>query len=92
MRQVCEARGYDLTGYAGAVALMRRGDLGRTAWVFGEPMLVCDCSRRDHYAMNLERGRVADLDWETWQRHGLPLMPVDVTVSFVRPGRDGGPR
>jgi len=35
--------------------------------------------------MNLERGRVVDIDWETWERHELPMDLVPVTVSFVPP-------
>jgi hypothetical protein len=85
MPQVCETRGMDMTGFAGAVALMSCGDLGRTVWVFGEPMLVCDCSMWVHFEMNRKRGRIVDLDWATWERHGLPLAPVPVTVSFVPP-------
>ena len=85
MRQVCETRGFSLDGYAGAVALMRRGDLGRTVWIFGEPMLVCDCSQKKHLALNLDRDRVAELDWETWERHNLPMGLVPITVSFVPP-------
>ena len=85
MRQVCDYRGLDLSGYDGAVALMSCGDLGRTVWIWDEKFLVCDCSRWDHFAMNLERGRAVDIDWETWERHGLPMDLVPVTVSFVPP-------
>jgi len=85
MRQSCAYHGFDLSGYDGAVALMSCGDVGRTVWIWDEKFLVCDCSQWAHYAMNLERGRVVDIDWETWARHGLPMDLVPVTVSFVPP-------
>lgn len=85
MRQACSYRGFDLSGFDGAVALMSCGDLGRTVWIWDEKFLACDCSQWEHYAMNLERGRVVDIDWGTWKRHGLPMDLVHVTVSFVPP-------
>lgn len=89
MRGVCKYRGLDLAGYDGAVALMACGDLGRDVWIWDEKFLVCDCSQWEHFAMNLERDRVVDVDWETWQRHGLPLSPTPVRVSFVPPVSQG---
>ena len=86
LEQVCENRGLDMTGYAGAAALMRCGDLGRTVWIQGKPLLVCDCSRRDHFEMNIERDRVIDLSWDVWEEFGFPLAPTPVEVSFVAPG------
>jgi hypothetical protein len=86
MEQVCETRGLDMSNHEGAAALMRCGDLGRTVWVLGKPLIVCDCSRRDHFEMNLERGRAIDLSWDVWQEFGFPLAPTPVEVSFVQPG------
>lgn len=92
MAQVAEARGLGLEGYAGGVALMACGDLGREVWLHfpGEswdgPFLVVDCSRRDHYRMNLERGRVVDVDRAVWDQHRLPARPSPVVVRFAPPG------
>lgn len=90
MAQVAETRGMDLGSYAGGVALMACGDLGREVWVrfpdgWDGPFLVVDCSRQDHYEMNLARGRVVDVDRGLWETHGLPEMPVPVEVTFGPP-------
>jgi hypothetical protein len=92
MAQVAETRGMDLDGYAGGVALMPCGDLGREVWVrfpggWAGPFLVVDCSQCDHYELNPARGRVVDLSWETWQAQGLPRRPVPVSVRFKAPVR-----
>lgn len=89
LERVCENRGLDLTGHIGAAALMRCGDLGRTVWVLGQPLIVCDCSRRDHFEMNLERGRVIDLSWDVWEEFGFPLAPMPVEVHFEPPMKGG---
>lgn len=90
MARVAENRDMDLMGYAGGVALMPCGDLGREVWIrfangWDGPFLVVDCSQRGHYAMNVRRGRIVDLDRRTWDAHALPEMPVAVRVSFVPP-------
>lgn len=97
MAEIARRQGIDLTGYLGGVALMRAGDLGRAVWILVPgprwigPFRVVDCSRRDHYAMNLARRRVVDLDRATWQRLGLPDDLVAVAVAFSEPGPLVGP-
>lgn len=97
MAKIAERRGLSLEGMAGGVALMRRGDLGRVVWIWIRgrwrgPFRVVDCSRRDHYAMNLARGRVVDLGWPTWQALGLPADLVPVAVRFTAPASGPRPR
>ena len=99
MDEVARNRGMDLAGYAGGVALMRAGDLGRSVWIqvpagtsaaseatlWEGPFLVVDCSRADHYAANVDRGHVVELARSTWLAFGLPEWPVTVTVRFLPP-------
>jgi hypothetical protein len=99
MATIAGRRGLSLEGMAGGVALMRCGDLGRVVWIrirgrWRGPFRVVDCSRRDHYALNVARGRAVDLGWATWQALSLPADLVPVVVSFRPPtGRPGpGPR
>jgi len=80
-------QGVDLADVRDGCALMACGDLGRRVWVWVGgpwvgPLTVVDCSRRDHYQMNVERGRVIDLSAELWADLGLPLAPVGVVVRF----------
>jgi hypothetical protein len=78
MADVVAYRGLDLGGYTGAVALNRRGDLGRSVWVrwpdgsLEGPLLVVDCAQRgEHYRAREWQGRVIEVDAETAQRHGF---------------------
>ena len=73
-------------GLAGAVALNRAGDLGRTVWLRGPdglegPFMVIDCARRDHYQDRIAQGRVVEVDWSTSRRWGM-RGPVSVVVVF----------
>jgi len=101
MDTVARNRGMDLGGYLGGVALMRAGDLGRSVWIrfpagnWAGPFLVVDCSRRDHYAENVQRDHAVELARSTWLAFGLPEWPVTVTVRFKPPWaarRQKGPR
>ena len=80
-------QGIDIPSARDGCALMSCGDLGRRVWVWVGgawvgPLVVVDCSRADHYQMNVARGRVIDLSAELWAELGLPLAPVPVVVSF----------
>jgi hypothetical protein len=80
-------QGIDLADVRDGCALMSCGDLGRRVWVWVGgawvgPLVVVDCSRADHYVMNIERGRVIDLSAELWGDLGLPADLVPVVVSF----------
>lgn len=95
MAQVIDYRDADLGGFAGGVALMSCGDLGREVWlqfpddVWTGPYLVVDCAQRDHYHYLVDQlGRVVDVCWETWHALHLPLAPVSVTVRFTPPAPD----
>lgn len=96
MARVAANRGLSLEGYAGGVAMMRRGDLGRVVWLRPEarswvgPFLVVDCARRGHYAGLVKRGRVVEVDRAIWLELGLPERPVPVVVSFEAPGDGSG--
>ena len=90
IRDTAEYRGLDLDGYAGGVALMACGDLGREVWLqvdgaWHGPFLSVDCAARQHYRRRLERGDVVELSPRWWHRLGLPLAPVAVTVRFAPP-------
>ena len=108
MATVLLNRGLELASYhRGAVALMRRGDLGREVWIrflvagpelirgrpewFG-PYLVADCSNRRNYEALLEIDRAIELSAQEWRSLGLPEAPVAVIVSFADPWpREVGP-
>ena len=88
--ETAERRGMDLRGYVGGVALMRRGDLGRSVWVevggmWHGPFLAVDCAAREHYDGRVERGDVAELSRRWWDALGLPMAPVPVVVRFEPP-------
>lgn len=90
MPQVAETRGLNLAGYAGGIATMSCGDRGREVWLEanGEvigPLLVVDCSQRDHYQMNVSRGRIGDISRRLWERLKLPDRPFPARLWFVRP-------
>ena len=94
MDVVAHNRGLELQGYAGGVAMMRAGDIGRDVWLMvrGEwhgPYLVVDCAQRLHYDGLVDRGRVVELSRRDWLGLGLPEMPVPVLVSFDGPGMGG---
>ena len=88
MQQVAESRGLSLEGYAGGVALNRRGDLGRVVWlefdgVIAGPFLTVDCVQERHYQEREDQGRVVEVDAETAQRQGFyGVGPVSVKVWF----------
>ena len=88
MQQVAENRGLSLEGYAGGVALNRRGDLGRVVWLefdgaIDGPFLVVDCARREHYESREQRSRVVEVDAQTAMRRGFyGVRPVSVKVFF----------
>ena len=94
MAIVVRNRGLDLSGYAGAVSLMRRGDLGRAVWVrflgrpgsrWVGPFLVADCAGRRNFAELREMDRVIEFSAGKWAALGLPDRPVGVIVSFAEP-------
>jgi hypothetical protein len=85
-----EYRGYDLDGYAGGVALMAYGDLGREVWVAVDgdwhgPFLSVDCAARDHYDGRMEKGDVIEISRRWWEKLELPLDLVEVRVRFAPP-------
>ena len=88
MERVAENRGMDLSGYAGGVALNRKGDLGRAVWldwggVTEGPFRIVDCARRDHYKARERKGYVVEVDAQTAKRHGFfGIGPVPVKVYF----------
>ena len=95
--QVAANRGMSLGGYAGGLAAMGCGDLGRSAWLRVDGrwvgrFLVVDCAQRGHYGRRVEQGDVAELDRRTWDVLGLPLRPHPVALSFVDPRRLARPR
>jgi len=75
-------------GYAGAIALNRAGDLGRTVWLVGPDgiirrVFVADCAGRDAYAWRVKNGRIAEVDWMTARAWGMnDLVPVTVYFEF----------
>lgn len=91
MALVLRNRGLELASYhRGAVAMLRRGDLGREVWIFvrGEwfgPYLVVDCSNRRNFSALRARGRVAELSDREWRALGLGGAPAIVIVSFADP-------
>jgi hypothetical protein len=92
MEQVAANRGMDLTGYAGGVALNRRGDLGRKIWIrWGDgtvegPFLVVDCAARQDYPARETAGLVLEVDAQTARRSRFfGIGPVPVVVHFVYP-------
>lgn len=90
MAEVIDTRGLDLGFHKDGVALMSCGDKGRTVWleVNGKivgPLLVVDCSQRDHFEMNVARGRVADISRELWDKLGLPEDLVEASVWLEPP-------
>ena len=88
MQQVAENRGLSLEGYAGGVALNRRGDLGRVVWLefdgaIDGPFLVVDCARKEHYDSREQRSRVVEVDAQTaMRREFYGVGPVSVKVFF----------
>lgn len=89
MPQVAETRGISLDGYDGGLATMSCGDRFRKAWleVKGKvvSLLVVDCSNRNHYQMNVERGRIGDIGYRLWEKLGLPNRPFPARIWFVPP-------
>lgn len=90
MEQVAAYRGYDLSNYAGGVALNRAADLGRQVvilWQDGTvsgPYLVVDCARRDHCDTRESQNYVIEVDAQTAQEHSFyNSSPVPVTVWFL---------
>jgi hypothetical protein len=88
--ETAEYRDMDLGRYAGGVAVMRRGDLGRVVWVEVEgrwygPFLAVDCAAERHYAGRVAQGDVVELSARWWDLLDLPLAPVAVTVRFAPP-------
>lgn len=100
MDRVAANRGLSLEGYAGGVALMRRGDLGRVVWLrvtgpgpgegqpWAGPFLVVDCAHPRHYAGLVKRGRAAEVSRATWLALGLPEDLVPVVLTFEDPTGD----
>ena len=69
---------------AGAIAMLREGDIGRKVWLEhkGEvlgPFMVVDCAGPKHYARLVEKEEVAELPYWLAQRWKM-LGPIDVTV------------
>lgn len=65
-------RGLNLKGYAGGVATMTCGDLGKSVWLrrsgfeWEGPFLVVDCARRnDLYGVIIYREEAIEVDFET---------------------------
>jgi hypothetical protein len=68
----------ECTGYAAVRECERIGQFIRVRWqgkVSGK-LQIADCVRPEHEALMVSRGRVVELDWETWQAMGLPLAPT----------------
>jgi hypothetical protein len=75
----------------GMVALLDAERIGERVWLSFDggashvgPMLVVDCATAAHRADLVRRGWAVDVDWDTWQRLGLPKMPVPVQVYVSR--------
>lgn len=89
MPQVAETRGISLDGYEGGLATMSCGDRSREAWleVKGRvvSLLVVDCSNRNHYEMNIRRGRIGDISRRLWKKLKLPDTPLRARIWFVPP-------
>ena len=76
-------------GYVCAIALNRRADLGRTAWLQRDshilgPCYVADCAALHHYQRRIDQGRVVEVSWLTAQAWNM-LGPVSVRVMFANP-------
>lgn len=98
MEQVAVNRGYiDNTslypewlkerGLAGAISLMKYGDIGRTAWLVvdgGPPVrvLVIDCVEREHYDRRVEQGDIAEVDWTLAKMFNM-RGPIKGVIRFV---------
>lgn len=73
-------------GIDGGASLLRRGDLGRRfsiIWPDGTVTthIAIDCAQRDHYAIRLKIGDVAEVDYGVALEMGM-VEPVPVTVVF----------
>lgn len=87
--EVAANRGMSLSGHVGGVALMRRGDLGRTVWVdvgggWTGPWLVVDVADAAHFDRRVGQRDVVELPRDAWLAWGLPLAPVPARVRFQK--------
>ena len=95
MELVAATRELSLAGYAGGVALNRRGDLRRQVWLDWRdgstdgPYLVVDCAQRHHFADREASDLVVEVDYQTADARGFAgLAPVPVVVHFQQPHAD----
>jgi hypothetical protein len=79
----------------GMVALIDAERIGERVWLSFDggsshvgPMLVVDCATAGHREALLARGWAVDVGWDTWQRLGLPKMPVPVQVWIAQKTSD----
>ena len=104
MEQVAVNRGYidntslyrgwlEERGLAGAVSLMRYGDIGREAWLIVPDfapvkVLVIDCVEKQHYLRRVvKQGDIAEVDWTLAERYDMKG-PIDGRIVFLsRPQR-----
>jgi len=77
----------DENGYLGAVAVYRKGDMGKDVhilWPDGTidgPYIAIDVVAKHHYNLGLSKNRVVDVDYNTAMRHEM-RGPVAVTIIY----------
>jgi len=74
----------------GYIALLDPRDIGETVWVEHDndvygPYYSIDCASTQHRQYLVNRGWVADLEWELAQELDMNG-PITVTIHFVDPG------